>query len=576
MDIIYLAVSSLVCQFLVIPEISRLLLSLPYFLIVPIQLGSLMLSYAKRNQPAALQDPFLGFAVNWCLGAVSLFFFALILQVLNLFNAYVFLLIVICILVYAKIKSGEKVKLELNMILKRIDSNLGNYKIVILSLLVGLIPIILIYPHWPFPLKIDSDSFEFSMLTTRITENNLIDLFAAFHPPIGSVLMSVPSLLFKVFPFDFFWGLPLIVYPLLSFITYVFSYKISGNKFLSLFAAIIISGACGDGTVVHPYLVHPEDIVGLFLFPIAILLILDTMGTNEESVLNVHAGFVQTISFSLLAYSTLEACLSPAVNHLPQIFAALIFIVFLFVFFKDIFGQRIRNVTRHMLVPILVSFIVYFVLFFRSDIDYPNVMSWGFFLMILGVSSAISLIVSLKDSLNAPIRGCNMGFVVVSLCAILVHQQLGILMVIALVMLAVIYNFVRQRASLMKLVWLFIPFILFLIILERFGAISIFSSLSSIGNASAPSFNQNFSLLEEVFTLPVVILFMSGAFFSLVYRVIKETYVLFVGSFFFCFCFMPVTFNYKVIVFLTPIIVYFAANTFRTWNTLLPNISGHK
>ena len=564
-DLIYLTITSLACQFLPLPDIVRMLVSIPFFLIVPTKIGGFILSLLKNYESSLSNDPTLGVIVNWCMGSISIFCFALLLAGFGLFNIYALTFAIVCILVIEKIYSRNYEKPQFGPMLKKINANLGDYRTVILSLLAGLMPIFLIYRYWPFPLKLASDAFGDNMLTLRIIQQNVIDLFASgIHPPMKPVLFSVPSLVYNVFPFDFEWGLPFVIFPIFSLIIYIFSYKISGSKFLSLFASIISMGAFGNGIAVNLSAVHQRDFV-MILFPIALFFALKTSYASEKESNFGHSSIFKIAAFSFLAYSTIQVSLVPFEYKLPAIFLGLLYVLFIFLFFSVKLKSRFGNVTRPLCGVILSLFIVYFGRYFYFL--RPDFLSWSYLWTLFGIVSASLLIITIIfPSIKIKLEVDN-GFVIASFVMMLFHEQLGIFMVSILLLVTTIYHLAKKKKIFMISILVFIASIFSIIVLEKIGFVPVFSNLPQVEGAF--SFNSNISLLEMVFTSTIIVLFISGAAFSLIYRKTKEVFLLFTCCSFLLFYLLPISDNYRAIIFIVPIVAYFSAYVFQTWNRLL-------
>ncbi len=428
MDLIYIALFFIICNYVSVPDLVRVFLGMPLLVLIPKQLGRTFVYIFNKEWHFNLVSSFI---IDCCIGILMQFLLALTLQILNIFNIYLYTAMILTILLYKKIKIDtnrpQSIQNHFMERLEQVYTRVGGFKAALVSLALGFVPALLLVSQSPFPLKHASDAFQYSMLVMEIIENNYVNLFLINHIPFLPTLLSLPSMLFNIHPFHFFWGLPLLLYPLFSFGLYLFSYEISHNELLSLFASLFGVWAFGGWLEVHLFLVSPRDLI-MFLFPFFLLNIFNDYVDFQKVD---YKDILFTMSYAAFCYFTINLALAQSSHHLPHVAIVLLPII--------IFGYsgikltppklKVRLDTRYLFFIAFLPLFPYLVYSLFSTI--PFITSVG------AIISFLFLTLILFTNLRPHITRSKSIIFIFLLIFFFIHQFLGL--VIAFIVCFIIF-----------------------------------------------------------------------------------------------------------------------------------------
>lgn len=504
-DMLYFACIIITSQSSFLPDIAKMFLSLPYFIVVPYLIGKFLMFSFKKTIPTTSEDLVKDCIGSWSIGILALFSIGLFLQVIGTFNIYLYTLIIFVFIAISKLNS-TKCGIELGTIIRKLKPNAKSLWILLLVIFIGLIPPIVQSQLWSFPLKYDSDGFKIVMVTKEIIQQNSIDLYSVIHLPIESVVLSIPSMLFSMEPSYYLWGLPFLIYPLFAIAVYLLAYKLSDNVLLSIIAAVFSMCFFGGGTnVFNLFMILPRNLVGLlFLFSLFLLL----PKSDSDVSLGPRDAFF-TAMLALLLYSTISFTISRSYNHLPPAFLLIVLVVPLGF---AIISRKDTKILRTIILLICILFLVASIIVFRFDIDFPVLSSVAFLNTLVGICSSVGLLLFLIRNKHLNI---NISFLAVSVLAMLLYTQLGLVQNLAISMIVLANYVILKRPTstgILRSVALIMTIVISIISLQDF------QSLVPLGGSVA----YYASVLNGAFTYPLIIMFSLGCVFVLLQKNVKE------------------------------------------------------
>jgi tetratricopeptide (TPR) repeat protein len=277
--VLCVAVSSLICTVVPLPEIVRSLLALPAVLILPYQLGRLALRLGKRwikDLPVAL-DALTRAVLRWWAGVVILAATGNLLQHLGLFavnRALPWLVLGVLIVDTAKgcIKGGNAPRPDLHTTWNSVRLEWP----LLVGLLLGLTPLLIHKISFPFPYFM-RNSFTLANMVHQPVVRLLEDGYLTFEPShrAGSyMLVFLPSALHRVSPLSMAWSLPLLQASAFALGLYLWAYELSHSRFVAaltpLFGGFVLSsGLLFETTPV----IFRSNSVQLALLPLTLLVL---------------------------------------------------------------------------------------------------------------------------------------------------------------------------------------------------------------------------------------------------------------------------------------------------------------
>lgn len=497
-DLLYIAVVLTICQFTILPEILKMFLSLPYFVLVPYLTGRFFFSLIESRFTGARANTVGRIIGNWSLGIIIVFSLGLFLQVTGVFDVYLYALITMVLLGLAKLESIRARK-SAGSVFQKFKGNF-DVRILVLLLIVGLIPPILQSQLWPFPLKYESDGFNIVMQTKEAIQQNLVDIYSIIHLPIESSVLCIPCVLFNLEPSHYLWGLPFLIYPVFILAIYLLAIEVTNNAMLSVVASVFGIFFFGGGTnVFNLFMILPRNLLSL-LFVFSLYLVFSRGNSTDEGhgiSLRVKDAFLALL-VSVLLYSTIAFVISPTFNHLHPAFLLIALAVPAFVIGISYRNVKIARVVTVALCSILA---VAFSAVFLFDINFPSVYSLAFLTTLGGICSSIGLI--LFATRKGILYGVNFPFLAIVALTMLLYHQLGVVQNLLLSLIVMFYYAMRRHS--------FVNFGVkvatsAMILTLSIFSLGIFKPFFDMGG----SVGYYASILEGVFTNPLMIMFFIG------------------------------------------------------------------
>lgn len=555
-DLLYLAGIVVVSQSDFLPDITKMFLSLPYFIVVPYFIGKFFMFSIKKKFLITSEGLVESYVGCWSIGIITLFSLGLLLQVIGVFNIYLYTLIVFIFLAVSRLKI-IKYEIDLGTISSKLKVSLNSLWVFLLVLFLGLIPPIVQSQLWSFPLKYESDGFNIVLLTKEIIQQNSIDIYSVIHLPIVSTLLSIPCMLFNLEPSHYLWGLPFLIYPLFAIAVYLLAHKLSNNVLLSIIAAIFSMCFFGGGTnVFNLFMILPRNLLSLlFLFSLYLLL----PKSNSDIGLGPGDAFF-TVMLAVLLYSTISFTISPSYNHLPSIFLLIVLVVPLGF---AVISYKSTKILRTIIFLICILFSVAFIIVFLFDIDFPVVSSMAFLTTVGGICSSLGLALLLIRNKHLNI---NISFLAVLVLAMLLYHQLGLVQNLVILMIA-LANYVILKRPTSSGILRSVAFIMAIVI--SIYSLHDFQSLIPVGGSVV----YYASVLNRAFTYPLLIMFLLGCVFVLLQKNVKEHLLVFSAlvllAFYFLAASLKIGVTTRLLEFLPFLIAYFSSALLSPFQRLL-------
>lgn len=208
------------------------------------------------------------FVYSWFVGFFSLFVIGYVL-LLNTLNMPLYLGVVLIVCGLGAVKSN-KVSIH-----KGLSFLSGDYRLLLLAITLGLVPILITKYYTGFPLVVHVDwmtipaDYKFMMQTNQY---GIISPFGLDQLCSRNIFGSIISLLFNVNPLYLLWSIPFVLPPVVAAGTYLFSYFISKKTTVALIAGIASSWLLsGNPSTDFPVNTNAGSIV-FTLFPLLIYL----------------------------------------------------------------------------------------------------------------------------------------------------------------------------------------------------------------------------------------------------------------------------------------------------------------
>lgn len=277
--ILYLIAAGLACRLLPLPALARSLLALPTVLILPHQLGRLLLRLAGgwvRGLPASL-GPVCEALIGWWAGLVSLAALANALQHLGLFvvlRALPWLVLGLLALdtLLALARGAGWARPDVHAALGALR---GQWP-VLAALLLGLPPLWIHKRALPFPLFM-RNSFTLANMVYQPVVRLLRDGYLTFEPShkAGSyLLVFLPSALCDVDPLAMAWSLPILQVGAFALGLYLWAYELSRDKLVAALAPLFGGFVFAAGPLFETTpVVFRSNSVQLALLPLTLLAI---------------------------------------------------------------------------------------------------------------------------------------------------------------------------------------------------------------------------------------------------------------------------------------------------------------
>jgi len=231
----YLCLASIFCHILDIPPFLKSCLALPTLLVVPQLIGDLTLWLLRA--PFYDLDIFSKYIVEYLFGLMTLFTSILVfINVTRLSLDYYILSLFILIFLgifYRRIRRAA-----ISSTKERLKSCLGNYLILPVLLVLGILPAINVKIYQPFPLVDNPAVSSFIFETLQLTDGKIFYVSYG-HIPVIPALTGFTSELFNIHPLFLYHVAPYLMYLIYPLGIYLLSYRLSGKMSLSLLASFI-------------------------------------------------------------------------------------------------------------------------------------------------------------------------------------------------------------------------------------------------------------------------------------------------------------------------------------------------
>ncbi|CEG11528.1 membrane hypothetical protein [groundwater metagenome] len=352
LGLLYILVVGGLCHILPILEIVKGFLALPGFLIVPYLVGNVFVPKKTRENEKGLYEKISGFVITWMLGLIVLTIGAMILEVLNLFNLFYYIVsifIIIWIKILSQTCSGKRPVINGSIKILIIS----HYKEFIIIAIMLLLPIILLMGLSPFPTKNAGDSFRFCLGIYQIINQSLIPQLGVYFPFLEIIIASL-TIIFNIHSFTIFWTGTFFSYFVYGFGIYLLGYRLSNNKALSLLMVLFAIFPFWSKTM-NLYRFIPQTWI-YFIFPYVLFVIHGILHQNLPKIKTknlIKLGFVSLI-ISWLAYE-FSTILLPTSNYSPNI-RVLYFM--LFWIFNIILLRLIFNTKDSIIIGTIFAFLV--------------------------------------------------------------------------------------------------------------------------------------------------------------------------------------------------------------------------
>lgn len=235
-----------------VPILVRQIISLPFYLIVPISLGYLI--HKRLSHLSRLRN----IIVLWMIGSITLTLSGYILIPLLGFHLFVIIVLFLCSLgiltlstKYISIEFKSKYSLSLDFLLLIFSS---------------IIPAILVGSLLPYPEQYHVVLPHHNRVILEIIDSN-VSLGTISYTIFPYILPAIISWLFDLDSLYLFWIMPFLLYTLYGVGLYVFACQVTGNKKIALYVAFMgVWIFTYEGAFAENYSFTPRGLLHL-LFP---------------------------------------------------------------------------------------------------------------------------------------------------------------------------------------------------------------------------------------------------------------------------------------------------------------------
>lgn len=498
---IYLVFSFIVSYTLNLPVMVRTFMALPAFIIIPSIFGYSITSFFKKFALILkYKDNFSLAIVSFNIGLITITMLVIILNLLKFLNFYYIFLIVFTIFTVLSLKL-DKIKNDFHL-------NIDDLRLFLICILIATFISFYVTIFSPFPFMPESDPFRFNRYVMLLIHQNHLT-FQSYYLPTFTILSALINIVFNLHSraidsFGIFWAARFLLFPLYTLGLYLFAYEISKNKSLSIVTALI--GPFATQKFLNFYIPVNKGIIYL-LIPFFIFFI--------------HRNIIKDRKF----------------EELTPLKASIIFIFFS--------------------LDLSVFYLIFSLIYPHSRARYIAIIFIGLFLL---------LFLQLK-LLSEELGRYFILFSSVSLTLLWIHIPMGIL-VIAFLILYMFFSWgVQREVKLVKylgfFIILFCGFFIFIQYYEIYNISNIITfDLITTGNPQTFSFQDKLSMLFEMYHPILIYLSIIGMGLSLMNRDLKhELSLLILVSISLISYFLPFSFMERIIIFLAPLIAYYASVT---------------
>ena len=235
---LYIIFSGLFFHVFAFPEIIKAFFALPSLGLIPYLFGKGLFFILNRffsvREELNVVSRFLYF---WFVGFFSLFVTGYVL-LLKTFNMPLYLTVIFIVCGLGTIPKN-KVSLK-----KELQFLSGDYRLFLITIALGLVPILITKYYTEFPLVVHTDWMSIPIDYKSIiqtTQYGIITPFGVDHLCSRNLLNAVISLIFNIDPLSLLWCLPFILPPIVAASSFLFSYLISKKTEIALIAGIVSS-----------------------------------------------------------------------------------------------------------------------------------------------------------------------------------------------------------------------------------------------------------------------------------------------------------------------------------------------
>jgi len=363
-------------------ELFKAFTVLPLIVLIPHQLGEFIVYiiylFAKKNlrKDSVDFDHLSFFLICWSLGIYFLLaFFVFFLVILDFSSKITTLIIIFFIIIKIIIFKLNFQEIETkNLIFKD--------KHTYLSIIFGFVPSILVKLRQPFPLLASYGILNYNFNTLRFI-NSTIVLSPEKHIPTISSLVGSLSLIFNINPIYIYSTASIFLYPIFSFGVYLFSYKVTNNKFISILSSFLCVWLMSLQIFKHLHAFIPRSIL-LAIFPYVLYALYLFLTKNVRS--RHHKVNYILLILSLNIVVTLLFIAKIKLDGIPMaislivigmlVFTLLVYInktnlnlFFIFLLILSVgLSFSIINLFESMLYMIIINFILLYYAFIKRNI----------------------------------------------------------------------------------------------------------------------------------------------------------------------------------------------------------------
>ncbi len=504
--ILYILIVGGLCHILPIPEIVKGFLALPGFLIIPCLVGKTIYLPIKKFLKIEFNDFDLlqNFILYWCIGLISIVIIAYFLNYFWLFDAKIYVLLVILLMSLAVIfNRREDEKMDVKRYLKEYGGNVP----ILLAILIGAVAFMFVTYFTPYPYEAGGDSIDHNYWSMQIYEENFFYFISAYLLSIH-LLSAINIQIFNMYnePYILWWFGRFILYAIYSLGLYLFSYSLSKNKIIAIVTVI----------------------VGIF-------------------VVHHNSGLIYLNDFS------------------PKAFILLLF-PYLLIFIHNLAVQKVNVNTlkiKHLLCIfslIIASFgFLSILLYYTHTKTFSFVDSIGIILPFFIIFVLIFMKYLFKDKSH---REILLSLFVIMLVLLFIHIPMGAFCFLFIFLYFVFSIFIKKYSKIMNIaLYLAVVFAVLFFLLQTFEIVNFPSPLFSFHGTILPSldgFNNMLTVLNDIYSLAVWYFFLIGVTTVIFYN--KKEYLpeLFLVTIISIFLFAPIATMFRFIVFFNPLMAYFA------------------
>jgi len=498
-SVIYIIISILICNFVQLSEVIKAIVITPNLLFIPLAIGNAIYPFNNFSTKVYF-DTISSGLIYWCTGIIFITLLILILDTGNSLNSKLIISVVLVVILFSIIKSyiADTKKIILS------------YRIchILIPFVVGLVFVIFIDHFSPYPLNYGGDIHRHVQIGLMLSEDNYLLLPPPYLPSI-SILLSIIANLFNA-PRELYtiaWMSRYIFYIMYSTGLYIFSHQISQRKDIALLTSIIgmsimyVSHNVVDSFI---YLYHFSPKVIVFL------------------IIPYLFYFVHK---NILVYQAKHAKNILTANIFLTIFTLLLFLL-------------INNLLKlHNLIGIyLFMFIIFAVVFLLKS---PFI-----------------------STIDKDIRFNYTALFILMSCILFISAAIGIITNIIIIFYITIYyiSLVNPKIRYVN-IFFFLAVIVF-ILSQKFGIIS-FSALQVYNipiKESFSVFDNNWNLFHSLYSLIIIVMFCLGLIFLCKSSSTFIT-IFFTTNLLIFIYFTPISFIYRILAILNPLIAYISSNT---------------